>query len=101
MKLQSSLCLGVLVFSSFSMSAMAANKAASMTCEDFIQLDEVSRPKVVYWMDGFNRYGSTNDTFDVEQDDSLVPVLVQECTQNPKHLLSKKVKAAHKKIAAK
>jgi hypothetical protein len=72
-----------------------------MTCEDFIALDEVSRPKVTYWADGFNRYGQVDDeTIDFGRDDRMIPILVEECTKNPKHSFVSKVKAHSKKTAS-
>jgi len=82
----------------FAVTARAANKSAKMTCEDFIALDEVSRPKAVYWADGYNWYGQSEDAvIDFDRDDRLVPVLVTECTKTPKHKFVAKVKAVVKK----
>ena len=74
-------------------------KPAKMTCEDFIALDEVSRPKLVYWAEGFNRKGKPEDAvFDVDTTDRLVPVLVEVCTKAPKESFWKKVKEEFKKV---
>ena len=74
-------------------------KPAKMTCEDFIALDEVARPKLVYWAEGYNRKGKLEDaTFDVESTDRLVPVLVEACQKEPKASFWKKVKDEFKKI---
>ncbi len=32
-------------------------KLAKMTCREFLALDEVARPKIVYWAEGVNRKG--------------------------------------------
>jgi len=103
MRLKSiSLLLGVTSCLCLSLPAFAAKKSADkMTCEDFIALDEVSRPKAVYWADGYNWYGQNEDAFiDFNQDDQLVPVIVQECTKAPKTKFVAKVKAVSKKPAA-
>lgn len=77
----------------------AAAKPTKMTCEAFIALDEVSRPKVVYWAEGFNSNGKPDDAvFDVESTEHLVPVLVEECKAAPKESFWKKVKAEFKKV---
>ena len=69
-----------------------------MTCEDFIALDEVSRPKVVYWADGFNRKGQvTDEVIDFDRNDRLVPILVEDCSKNPNSTLVAKVKSAKMK----
>ena len=92
--------IGVVSCSGISTAALAANPSTKMTCEEFIQLDEVSRPKLVYWFDGFDRKGHAMETVDFDRNDRLVPVLVEECTKNPKHLLTKRIKSAQKKTAS-
>jgi hypothetical protein len=97
---QKYLCLlsAALACSIFAVTARAANKSANMTCEDFIALDEISRPKAVYWADGYNWYGQPDEAvIDFDRDDRLVPVIVTECTKNPKHKFVAKVKAIAKK----
>jgi acid stress chaperone HdeA len=72
---------------------------AKMTCEDFVMLEDVAKPKVVYWAEGFDRKGKPEDaTFDIEATDRLVPVLVEICKQTPKESFWKKAKAEFKKI---
>ena len=95
-----SVLLGVLMCASVTGTAKAASPSAKMTCKDFIALDEVSRPKMVYWIDGFDRHGNAEEAVDFDRDDRLVPIVVEDCTKNPKHLLGKKVQAARKKIAS-
>ena len=80
--------------------ALAATQSTKTTCQDFLQLDEVSRPKLVYFLDGFDRRGDAIETVDFDQNDRLVPVLVEECTKTPSHLLTKKIKAVQKKTAS-
>jgi hypothetical protein len=66
-----------------------------MTCEQFVMLDEVSKPKVVYWAEGFNARsdgGATDAVVDVDATDKLVPVLVADCSAAPKLTLWQKVK---------
>ncbi len=54
------------------------------TCADFLSFDEVTRPKIVYWSEGFARKEKTaNVAFDVDRDDSLVPQLIEDCTKEP------------------
>ncbi len=58
---------------------------SKMSCEDFIETEEVARPKVVYWAEGFDKKGkSTGAVFDIEKTDALVPVVIKECTETPK-----------------
>jgi acid stress chaperone HdeA len=76
-----------------------ATNPAKMTCEEFLALEEVVKPKVVYWAEGFDRKGKADDaTFDVEATDRLVPVIIQVCEQEPKASFWKKMKAEFKKV---
>ncbi|SDI03049.1 HdeA/HdeB family chaperone [Nitrosomonas sp. Nm132] len=73
--------------------AGATHKPAKMTCEEFLALDDVVKPKVVYWAEGFNKKGEPTDFgLDVVETDRLVPVLVTECKKTPKHSFLKKTK---------
>ena len=57
-------------------------KPAAMTCEDFVAVAEVDRPKIVYWGEGFNRNGQAVDSVvDVAQTDRQLPVLVSDCAK--------------------
>lgn len=79
--------------------ATKATKPAKMTCEDFIALEDVARPKLVYWAEGYNRKGKLEDaTFDVESTDRLVPVMVEVCQKEPKASFWQKVKNEFKKV---
>ena len=78
--------------------AKAANPE-KMTCEEFLALEEVLKPKVVYWAEGVNRKGKVEDaTFDVETTDRLVPVIIEVCEKEPKASFWKKLKAEFKKV---
>ena len=35
----------------------STHKPGEMTCEDFVALADVERPKIIYWAEGFNRKG--------------------------------------------
>lgn len=75
-----------------------AVKPTKMTCEEFLALDEVSRPKVVYWAEGFDRKGKPEAVFDVETTDRVVPVVVEACKKAPTESFWKKVKEEFKKV---
>jgi hypothetical protein len=64
-----------------------------MMCEEFLSLDEVTKPKVVYWAEGFTKKGKPQDAvFDVEATERLVPTLVEVCQKEPKSSFMTKVK---------
>ena len=77
---------GVLMSAGMTLPALAAtHKPATMTCEEFVALDGVIRPKVVYWAEGFNHKGKPDDAVvDIDATDRLVPILVDECQETPK-----------------
>jgi hypothetical protein len=70
-----------------------APKPVKMRCDEFVALEDVARPKVVYWSEGFNKDGGATDSVvDIAETDRLVPVLVQECTDEPKLTFWQKLK---------
>ena len=77
---------GVLMSAGVMLPALAAtHKPAKMTCEEFVALENVVRPKVVYWAEGFNHAGKPDDAVvDIDATDRLVPILVDECQETPK-----------------
>lgn len=78
---------GVLLSASMPSTVLAAtHKPVKMTCEEFLTLDDMAKPKVVYWAEGFNHKGKPVDAVvDIDSTDRLVPVLVMECQKAPKH----------------
>jgi len=73
--------------------ATAKHKPAEMTCEQFLELDDVVKPKVVYWNEGFMYKGKPVDPIvDIEETDRLIPILITECQKTPKVHLKEKIK---------
>jgi hypothetical protein len=67
MKMKSTITMavlsGVLLSSGMTSTALAAtptHKPAKMTCEEYVMLDDVVKPKVVYWAEGFNKKGGSS-----------------------------------------
>ena len=61
-----------------------AIKPMELTCEEFLSYDEVTRPQIVYWSEGLNGKGkSENAVIDLDRTNSLVPVLVEDCRKEP------------------
>lgn len=85
---------GVLLSTSMMTPVMAAaQKPVKMSCEEFVALDDVVKPKVVYWAEGFNSKGKPVDqVMDVERTDKLIPVLITECRETPKQTFWQRVK---------
>jgi hypothetical protein len=68
-------------------------KPVKMTCEEFVALDDVVKPKVVYWAEGYNKKGKPTDSVvDVDETDRLVPMIVEECKETPKLSFWEKLK---------
>lgn len=79
--------------------AVKGTNPVKMTCEDFLALEDVAKPKVVYWAEGFDHKGKAEDAaVDVETTDSLVPVIIEVCQKEPKASFWKKMKAEFKKV---
>ena len=91
---------GVLLSAGITSTVLAASptptpthKPAKMTCEEYVMLDDVVKPKVVYWAEGFNKKGKAQDAVvDIAATDNLVPILVDECKQTPKASFWEKIK---------
>ncbi len=69
------------------------NKPTTMTCEEFLTLDDSAQPGVVYWSEGFNKKGQPEDAvFDIDSTNALVPVIITECQKTPKASFWQKIK---------
>jgi len=79
---------GVMLSAGITSTVLAAtptHKPVKMTCEEYVMLDDVAKPKMVYWAEGFNQKGKAEDAVvDIAATDELVPVLVDECKETPK-----------------
>jgi acid stress chaperone HdeA len=74
-------------------------KPEKLRCEEFLALDDVTRPALVYWAEGVNSKGKPEDAvFDVETTNRLVPVLIEDCKQEPKASFWTKMKVELKKV---
>lgn len=90
--------------------AFAADKSAKsdkktkhhlskITCEEFVMLDETSKPKVVYYGVAYARGGKPESAvIDVEGTEKITPIIVDECKKEPKASFWQKLKAEVKKI---
>jgi hypothetical protein len=102
MKMKSTITIavlsGVLLSAGMTSTVLAASptpthKPTRMTCEEYVMLDDVVKPKVVYWAEGFNQKGKAEDAVvDIAATDKLVPILVDECQETPKASFWEKIK---------
>ncbi|MDD1606387.1 MAG: hypothetical protein LUP96_06805 [Methylococcaceae bacterium] len=73
-----------------------------VTCEDFLAFDEVIQPKYVIAAAAHAKGGKPkNIVIDVVETETLVPVLIEECTKAPKESFFDKVKSELKKLTSK
>ncbi len=87
---------GVLLTAAMTSPALAATyKPSQMTCEDFLQIDDIVKPKLVYFAEGNNK-GSHPGEFKVEEIDHIIPILIEDCHKTPKANLVKKMKEVKK-----
>lgn len=60
--------------------ATATVHRSDMKCEEFLTLDNVTRPKIIYWAEGVKAAGKHKDAIiDVTSIDQLVPIVVEQC----------------------
>jgi HdeA/HdeB family len=70
-----------------------------MTCKEFLEFDEMTRPQIVYWSEGYSKKGKPDQiVIDVDQTNRLVPVLVEDCTNEPSASFWSKLKMEFKKL---
>ncbi len=77
----------------------AKKPLAKVTCEDFLAFDEVIQPKYVIAAEPYAKNGKAKSVvIDVLATETLIPVLIEECTKTPKKsfLAQLKSKLKHK-----
>lgn len=75
------------------MAAQHKTKPTTMTCEEFLTLDDSVQPGIVYWSEGYNKKGQADEVvFDIDSTDELVPVIITECQKTPKASFWQKIK---------
>jgi hypothetical protein len=72
----------------------------TMSCDDFLSYDDVTKPSFVYWADGFSRAGRPDSaTLDLGRVKRLVPVLIEACGKDRHAPFMKKLKETFKDSA--
>jgi acid stress chaperone HdeA len=76
-------------------------KPGALTCEAFLMYDDVTRPQIVFWTEGSTKKGKPGEeVLDVDRTNTLVPMIVDECTRAPKAAFIKKVHEVSSKAPA-
>lgn len=67
---------------------------AKVTCEDFLAFDEIIQPKYVIAAEPYAKNAKAKSVvIDVVATETLVPVLIEECTKTPKESFLTKLKS--------
>jgi acid stress chaperone HdeA len=69
---------------------------AKMTCEDFLAVDDVYRPTLVYWVAGVDKLGVRETDTMVVDTATPIGVIVEECKKTPKMAFKTKVRDLYK-----
>jgi acid stress chaperone HdeA len=65
-----------------------------MTCADYVSVDEVYRPALVYWVAGVDKLGvKETDTMVVDTAHPVAETVAQACTQDPQAPFVSKVRS--------
>jgi hypothetical protein len=56
-----------------------APTATGLTYEDFLSVDEVFKPKVVYAATPHVKKGKSEDVIDIEATEKVIPAIITEC----------------------
>ncbi len=96
----------------FSISAIAVaedtNNAPSQkaidkwTCEEFVAIDEQFKPKAVYWASAHAKGGKKHksNVLNIEGTEKVIPIVIDQCTQEPKATFWSKQKGAWQQVEA-
>ncbi|MHB8283075.1 MAG: HdeA/HdeB family chaperone [Caulobacteraceae bacterium] len=77
--------LAIVALAGAGSSTTAAPHPNTMTCRDFLSLDDVTRPRIVHWAKGVKHKGRPEDAvIDVGATNRLAPIIVQQCKVTPK-----------------
>ena len=67
---------------------------AKMTCADYVSVDEVYRPALVYWVAGVDKLGvKETDTMVVDTAHPVAETVAQACTKDPQTPFVSKVRS--------
>ncbi|MBA2652997.1 MAG: hypothetical protein H0U73_12145 [Tatlockia sp.] len=74
-------------------SAKTAKNSGSITCEQFLAVDEVNQPKIIYYTVGQMKKGKSKKVDVIIADtERLIPVVIDACKKTPKKTLWQKLK---------
>ncbi len=92
---------GLMLCAGASSAATKTFHPSRMSCQEFLSLDQVQQPKIIYWTEGANHKGtSKNAVIDIDTVDNLVPVVVEQCKSSPRASLWSKIDSSWHKLEA-
>jgi acid stress chaperone HdeA len=95
-----SVAAGLLISASAASAATKPVQPSRMTCQEFLSLDQVQQPKIIYWTQGANPKGGSKGVVDIATVDSLIPVVVEQCKSSPRASLWSKIDSSWHKLEA-
>jgi acid stress chaperone HdeA len=69
-----------------------------MTCSEFLRVDDLAKPEIVYWLATRSGGGTGAAVVDADTTDRMVPTLVERCKDAPNALLLQQLKAETEKL---
>ncbi len=70
------------------------------TCEEFVAIGEEFKPKAIYWASAHARGGKKHKSniLNIEGTEKVIPIVIDECTQQPKATFWDKLNTAWHKV---
>lgn len=55
------------------------------SCQEFLEVQEAFKPRIIYWVDGLNKQGRPGEALiDVFSNERVLPRVVAACQENPR-----------------
>ena len=102
MKLKNICLSGMFVVVAVPAFAAEASKkpVTNWTCEDFLSIDDVFKPKVVYAATPHVKRRKHADLIDIDETEKVIPVVTTECQKVRQNALLRELEAAWDKVEA-
>ena len=86
----------------FGQSSTSKKAVEKMTCEDFVALEDSSKPDAINWAVAYGEDGKPESAgVNIEGIEQIVPVVIEACQKTPKESFWQKVKAELTKLRQK
>jgi acid stress chaperone HdeA len=94
------LSIPALVFAEDSNNATPQKPITKWTCEEFVAIGEEFKPKAIYWASAHAKGGKKHKStvLNIEGTEKVIPIVIDECTQQPKATFWDKLNNAWHKV---